>query len=48
MAALEAQLAADWTDMDLLAAHRAARDELQAQLARWEELFEAAQADASS
>jgi len=27
----------------VLASHRAARDELQAQLARWEELFEAAQ-----
>ena len=27
--------------MDVLAAHTAAREELQAQLARWEELFEA-------
>jgi len=30
--------------MDTLTAHRAARDELTALLARWEELFEAAQA----
>ena len=40
---LEEQLAGDWSNMDVLAAHRAARDELQAQLTRWEELFEAAQ-----
>jgi ATP-binding cassette subfamily F protein 3 len=45
--ALEEKLAADWSNMDVLAAHRAARDELQAQLAQWEELFEAAQ-DAST
>jgi ATP-binding cassette, subfamily F, member 3 len=42
---LEAKLAEDWTNMDVLASHRAARDELQQLLARWEELFEAAQAD---
>jgi hypothetical protein len=30
--------------MDVLASHRAARDELQGLLARWEELFEAGQA----
>jgi ATP-binding cassette, subfamily F, member 3 len=47
VAQLEERLAADWTDMDTLTAHRAARDELQRQLERWEELFEAAQADAS-
>jgi ATP-binding cassette subfamily F protein 3 len=41
---LEAKLAADWTNMDVLTAHRAARDELQQLLGRWEELFEAAQA----
>jgi ATP-binding cassette subfamily F protein 3 len=41
---LERRLADDWTNMDTLAAHRAARDELTALLARWEELFEAAQA----
>jgi hypothetical protein len=43
VAALEVKLAEDWSDMDVLAAHRAARDELQAQLARWEELFAAVQ-----
>jgi ATP-binding cassette, subfamily F, member 3 len=41
---LERRLAEDWGDVDTLAAHRAARDELQALLARWEQLFEAAQA----
>jgi ATP-binding cassette subfamily F protein 3 len=44
VAALEERLAADWTDMDLLKAHRAARDALRVRLERWEELFEAAQA----
>jgi ATP-binding cassette subfamily F protein 3 len=39
---LEAKLADDWTNMDVLAAHRAARDELQQLLGRWEELFEGA------
>jgi hypothetical protein len=43
VAALEEELAADWNNMDVLVAHRAARDELKSQLARWEELFEAAQ-----
>src|SRR5262249_14011231 len=43
VAELEQKLAEDWTDMDVLTAHRAARDELQALLERWEELFEAAQ-----
>ena len=37
---LEGRLANDWSNMDLLTAHRAARDELQELLARWEELFE--------
>ncbi|HEX6490005.1 MAG TPA: ABC-F family ATP-binding cassette domain-containing protein [Gaiellaceae bacterium] len=41
---LEARLAADWSDVETLSAHRAARDELQGLLARWEELFEQAQA----
>ncbi len=40
---LELKLAADWADMDVLAAHTAARDELQSLLARWEALFEASQ-----
>ena len=46
VAAMEERLAVDWADMDLLTAHRAARDELQRQLARWEELFAAAQTGA--
>jgi len=44
VAELEQQLAVDWSDMEVLTSHRAARDELQQLLARWEELFEAAQA----
>jgi ATP-binding cassette subfamily F protein 3 len=40
VAELERQLADDWGNVELLAAHRAARDELQALLARWEALFE--------
>jgi ATP-binding cassette subfamily F protein 3 len=43
IASLEVELAADWTDMDTLTSHRAARDELQTLLARWEELFGAEQ-----
>jgi ATP-binding cassette subfamily F protein 3 len=38
---LEGRLSADWSNMDLLTAHRAARDELQGLLSRWEELFDA-------
>ena len=37
---LEGKLAEDWTNMDVLSAHRAARDELKALLGRWELLFE--------
>jgi ATP-binding cassette subfamily F protein 3 len=37
---LEGKLAGDWSDMDLLTAHRAARDELRKLLAHWEVLFE--------
>jgi ATP-binding cassette subfamily F protein 3 len=40
---LARQLAEDWGNVDTLAAHRRARDELQALLVRWEELFEHAQ-----
>ncbi|MFN0155902.1 MAG: ribosomal protection-like ABC-F family protein [Gaiella sp.] len=47
IAQLEAKLAEDWTDMDTLTAHRAARDELQRLLAEWEVLFEAESADAT-
>jgi ATP-binding cassette subfamily F protein 3 len=43
VAELEQQLASDWGNADLLAAHRAARDDLAALLARWETLFEEAQ-----
>jgi ATP-binding cassette subfamily F protein 3 len=45
VAELEGKLAEDWANMDVLSSHRAARDELQALLAQWEELFEGAQAD---
>jgi ATP-binding cassette, subfamily F, member 3 len=41
IAELERRLADDWADVDTLAAHRAARDGLQALLERWERLFEA-------
>ncbi|MDQ3874363.1 MAG: ATP-binding cassette domain-containing protein [Actinomycetota bacterium] len=41
---LERRLAEDWTNVDMLAQHRRARDELQELLARWESLFEEAQA----
>ena len=43
VADLEQKLAEDWTNVDLVAAHRAARDDLAALLARWERLFEEAQ-----
>ena len=43
VADLERQLAEDWTNVDLVAAHRRARDDLEALLARWEALFEEAQ-----
>ena len=42
VADLEDRLAKDWNDVDLLAAHRSARDELQTLLQRWERLFERA------
>ncbi len=42
VAQLEARLAADWSDVETLAAYRARRDELQELLARWEVLFESA------
>jgi ATP-binding cassette, subfamily F, member 3 len=40
LAELEGRLAADWTNVDLVSAHRGARDELAALLVRWERLFE--------
>jgi ATP-binding cassette subfamily F protein 3 len=43
VAELERRLAEDWNDVEMLAAHRQARDELQALLQRWETLFARAQ-----
>ena len=40
VADLERQLADDWGNVELLAAHRAARDELRQLLVRWEQLFD--------
>ena len=42
IAELERKLAEDWSNVDVVAAHRRARDELQALLSRWEQLFERA------
>ena len=42
VAELERRLAEDWGNVELLTAHRAARDELQQLLSRWEALFEKA------
>jgi ATP-binding cassette subfamily F protein 3 len=44
VAELERQLADDWSDVETLAAHRRAREELQGLISRWERLFEEAQA----
>jgi len=44
VAELERRLADDWGDVDALAAHRQAREELQGLISRWERLFEEAQA----
>jgi ATP-binding cassette subfamily F protein 3 len=41
VAELEQKLATDWGDVDLLASHKAAREDLEALLTRWEALFEA-------
>jgi ATP-binding cassette subfamily F protein 3 len=41
VAELEKKLAEDWTDVDVLAAHRRSRDALTALLERWEQLFDA-------
>jgi len=48
LAVLEAKLAEDWTDVDVLAAHKRSRDALTALLERWERLFEQAQAGSTS
>jgi ATP-binding cassette subfamily F protein 3 len=42
VAELEAKLAEDWSNVDVLAAHKRSRDALQALLERWEALFEEA------
>jgi len=42
VADLEQQLAADWSNVETLAAHKSSRDALQALLSRWEQLFEQA------
>jgi ATP-binding cassette subfamily F protein 3 len=44
LAQIEQRLAEDWSDVDLVAAHRRARGELESALARWETLFEEAHA----
>jgi ATP-binding cassette subfamily F protein 3 len=44
VAQLEAKLADDWTDVEVLAAHKRSRDALTALLERWEQLFDQAQA----
>ncbi len=44
VAELEGKLAEDWTNVDVLAAHKRSRDALTALLERWEQLFEQAQA----
>jgi ATP-binding cassette subfamily F protein 3 len=42
IAELEQALAGDWSNVDLIGAHRRAREELQELLGRWEALFEQA------
>jgi ATP-binding cassette subfamily F protein 3 len=44
VARLEAKLAEDWANVEVLSAHKLARDALAALLERWEELFERTQA----
>jgi ATP-binding cassette, subfamily F, member 3 len=44
IADLERRLADDWSDVDVVAAHRRQRDELQQLLSRWEQLFDRQQA----
>jgi ATP-binding cassette, subfamily F, member 3 len=43
VAELERRLAEDWADVDAVAAHKRAREELQSALSRWEKLFETSQ-----
>ena len=42
VARLEAELAGDWTNIDTIAAHRRAREDLERLFARWEELLDRA------
>jgi ATP-binding cassette subfamily F protein 3 len=44
VAQLEKKLAENWTDVDVLAAHKRSRDALASLLERWEQLFDQAQA----
>jgi ATP-binding cassette, subfamily F, member 3 len=44
VAELETKLAEDWSNVDVLAAHKRSRDALTALLERWEQLFDQAQA----
>jgi ATP-binding cassette subfamily F protein 3 len=44
LAVIEERLAEDWANVEMLAEHKRARDELAALLERWEQLFEQAQA----
>jgi hypothetical protein len=39
LAEVEQKLAIDWSDVELVTAHKRARDELSALLERWEALF---------
>ena len=48
LAAVEAQLAADWSNADLIAAHRRQRDELAKLMERWEALFAEAQEESGA
>jgi ATP-binding cassette subfamily F protein 3 len=41
LAEVEQKLAADWSDVELVAAHKRARDELDTLIRRWESLFQA-------
>jgi uncharacterized coiled-coil protein SlyX len=45
VADLERRLAEDWGDTALVASYRRGKDDLEAMLARWEDLFERAQAE---
>jgi predicted nucleic acid-binding Zn-ribbon protein len=44
IAELERKLAEDWSNVDVVATHRRRREELQALISRWEQLFAKQQA----